>query len=325
MNIAQKIILMPPTLRSIGRVYPPALSGGQLSKPCTSFGGNQAMQWNPFSYLFGKIHQAFTIFSQTRVGQWVGTWLKKINNFLQAPKKEPPKAASPVPSPATASPINAQSTSEIASKPSGEPASSQPPVETSHQPPPQQAKPKAAPKATTPHEQLMDKSRKLLADQKGIQYSTLSIGELSKKLSAFKQASDHCQSQQNRLSNELKILQSLKGNQIQLLRPASSNYKKLKDELVSASQGGNGNTLSPKAEKKLKFKLKAQKKAQKGFILELKAGLRLLETKIEAHSTAFKETSRQLDKTAVEVEKLKSWVNIQTELGKIQPLPDKPG
>jgi hypothetical protein len=118
------------------------------------------------------------------------------------------------------------------------------------------------------------------------------------------------------LSKELKSLQSLKRNQIQLLRPASSNYKKLKDELASTSQGGNGKPLSSEAEKKLKFKLKAQK----GLILELEAGLRLLETKIQAHSTAFKETNHQFDKIKREIQKLEPCLVIQTGLGKIQPL-----
>jgi hypothetical protein len=309
MKIAQYVILNT-TRRPIGKVHQQTLTN-RFSKPCPNFGGNQSLPWNPFSLLFGKIHQVFTWFSKTALGQWLGKGLKKIDNFLQAPKKEPVKPASPAPAPRPET-----------GKPEA-PATVQQPPEPQKAPDSKLNQPfpeKETPKGITPHEKLMGETNNLLTAQNGIQYKTLSIGELSKKLSAFKQARDHCQSQKNALSQELSMLQALKINQTQIRESAKSECHKLKKKLERNRQDNTVNALSPEAAEAIKRK----RKAKKGLISELKTVLELLETKIQGHSRAFEETSRQFDKMTIEVEKLESWEAIQTEVGKIQPLPGAP-
>ncbi|WP_373531645.1 hypothetical protein [Vampirovibrio sp.] len=328
MNIAQAVIL--------NHVIAPARKAGSpgagnlraLSTPV--FGNAKTQITNPFSLLFGKIHQWFTRFSETALGKRIVQWLKKLNSFLQAPKKEPPKPAPPTPStpptpsapPMPAPPTRPSQPPETGpAKPVGEPTTAstptQEPVAPVHEAPPEPS-PSAMvlpqPIITT-YEELLSKSKALLRAQKGVDYDRLSLPALSEKHLTFQEIEKQLIHQEVRLWNEKARLKALKFDHRETLKAASSRYKRLNKQLTE--QPESGNALRPGVEALMRRELQDQKSR----IIALKKVVAVLDRNLTSYETAYQNMEQQLHKLTLEIERIKPWIEVKTMLQELQPLP----
>lgn len=281
--------------RQMIQAQPPVFIGA--SRESVQFGSVKPQaNWNPFTWLFGQIHKFFERFAKTSLGQWVVKGLKKINNFLQAPKKEPLKPASPTP----ANP-----------PPPTPPAPAQAESKTAPEIPEPQGEPQSDAAGATDELRQANQTQENSAPQKKVPYSELSARVLSEKLAECAEKQMENSQSQSALRGKLKILEGLKTSQTKNQETFQTGIRIQEQRKGADWQDVHVEAPSREAWKEAEAVIKKEVDKQKGLLAESQKAMALISQNIQKSQLELKKLESQFEDLECEIHTLTLWREVR--------------